>query len=417
MSTRQGFLFFKKESHMTEFVPIIHSLLDTDLYKFSMIQAYFHQFNKKHPIARFKFHNRTSGVNLAKYVDEINKQFDHLCTLKFAADEVEYLRTIKWFKPGFIDFVKRFQLTREYISCSVNVDGELEIWAEGPITEVSWFEIYALSIVQEVYTRDVYPNMDFTEGRKRLNDKIDFAIAKSKFTRCTITEMGSRRRFNYAWHREVVQTLRDRMPKEIFVGTSNVLFAKEMNLKVYGTMAHEYLQLGQAIGPKLADSQKYMLEAWAQEYRGDLGIALSDVVGFDAFLRDFDRYFAKLFDGCRHDSGDPYAWCEKLISHYESLGIDPLTKNAVFSDGLTFEKSFALAEYFRGRIRMAFGIGTNISNDLGVKALQLVMKLVWVFVDGEWHPVAKVSDSSGKGMCEDAGFEAYLKSVYKIKEI
>ena len=399
---------------MTEFVPIIHSLLDTDLYKFSMIQAYFHQFNKKHPIAQFKFHNRSVKVNLAKYVDEINNQLDHLCTLRFADDEIEYLRTIYWLKPDFIDFLKRFQLTREYVSCFVNDNGELEIWAEGPITEVSWFEIYVLSIVQEVYTRDVYPDMDYTEGRKRLMDKIEYAKNRSKMLNCTITEMGTRRRFNYEWHREAVQTLRDHMPKQVFVGTSNVLFAKELGLKPYGTMAHEYLQLGQAIGPKLADSQKYMLEAWAQEYRGDLGIALSDVVGFDAFLRDFDKYFAKLFDGARHDSGNPYEWCEKLITHYEYLKIDPLTKSAVFSDSLDFIKSFDLADHFRGRIRTAFGIGTNISNDLGVPALQLVMKLVWVLVDGEWHPVAKVSDSAGKGMCEDADFEAYVKKVFRI---
>lgn len=398
----------------TEFEGIIKSLLDTDLYKFSMIQTYFHQFNKKHPIARFKFHNRSVKVNLAKYVDEINKQLDHLCTLRFAPDEIEYLRTIKWLKPDFIDFLKRFQLTREYIKCFVNASGELEIFAEGPITEVSWFEIYVLAIVQEVYTNDMYPDMDYTEARKRLMDKIEYAKNRSKILRCTITEMGSRRRFNYKWHREAVETLVKYMPHEVFVGTSNVLFAKEMGLKPFGTMAHEYLQLGQAIGPRLADSQKYMLEAWAQEYRGDLGIALSDVVGFDAFLRDFDKYFAKLFDGARHDSGDPYEWCEKLIAHYESLNIDPITKSAVFSDGLDFVKAFALAEHFRGRIRMAFGIGTNISNDVGVPALQLVMKLVWVFVDGEWHPVAKVSDSAGKGMCEDAEYESYLKKVFKI---
>ena len=157
-----------------KFEAIVHSLLDTDLYKFSMIQTYFHQFNKKHPIARFKFHNRSVKVNLAKYVDEINRQLDHLCTLRFTEDEIAYLRTIKWLKADFIDFLKRFQLTREYIKCFVNDNGELEIVAEGPITEVSWFEIYVLSIVQEVYTRSEYPNMDYTEGRKRLHDKIDY---------------------------------------------------------------------------------------------------------------------------------------------------------------------------------------------------------------------------------------------------
>lgn len=393
---------------------IIQSLLDTDLYKFSMIQAYFHQFSAERPWAKFKFHNRTQ-VNLAPFCAEINAELDHLCTLKFSREELNYLRDIPWLKLDFLDFLKRFQLERDYVKCFVNDQGVLEIIAEGPIVEVSWFEIFVLSIVQEVYGRQVYAELDFTEGRRRLHDKIELANRRAKMLQCTITEMGTRRRFSYDWHAEVMQILRQEMNPKIFVGTSNVHFARTLGLRPFGTMAHEYLQLGQAIGPRLIDSQKYMLEKWAQEYRGDLGIALSDVVGFDAFLGDFDKYFAKLFDGCRHDSGDPYAWGEKLIAHYESLGINPCTKSAIFSDGLDFAKAFDLAEYFRGRIQTGFGIGTNITHDLGVPALQLVMKLVAVQINDNWHPVAKISDSPGKGMCEDAEFETYLRKVFKIR--
>ncbi len=395
---------------------IVTSLLDTDLYKFTMMQAYFHRFNKQHPLAKFKFHNRTTAVSLAKYVDEINQELDLLCQLNFKSDEIEFLKSLGHFKQGFLDFLSRFQLKREYIKCFVNGKGELVVEAEGPIVEVTLFEIYVLEIVQEVYTRNEYPNMDYSEGMNRLNDKIQFAKEKSKHTRAMIMEMGSRRRFNYKWHRTVVEKLAHEMPKDTFIGTSNVLFAKDFNLKCFGTMAHEYLQLGQAIAPRLIDSVKFMLEEWLQEYRGALGIALSDVVGFDAFLRDFDKYFASVYDGARHDSGNPYTWCEKLIQHYESLNINALTKSAVFSDGLDFETAFEIAEYFRGRIRTIFGIGTNISNDLGVKALQLVMKLTWVSIDGVWLPVAKISDSSGKGMCEDSLHEQYLKHVFQIKD-
>jgi len=182
------------------------------------------------------------------------------------------------------------------------------------------------------------------------------------------------------------------------------------NLTSFGTMAHEWLQAGQALGVRLVDSQKFMLENWVAEYRGDLGIALSDVVGMEAFLQDFDLYFTKLFDGARHDSGDPYLWCDKLIEHYHSLGIDPSKKSAVFSDGLTFPLAIDLAKKYKGKINTSFGIGTNLTNDVGLDALQIVIKMTKC----NGQPVAKISDSSGKGMCEDEGYLNYLKQVFKI---
>lgn len=390
---------------------IIKSLLDTDLYKLSMGQCVFHQFSKQRPITRFKFKCRNAN-ELPKFIDEINDELDELCKLRFTHDEIEYLRGIPFFSQDFVDFLEFIQLKREYIKVWVDDKDELNIEATGPWMQVIWFEVPVLAIVQEVYTRNTYPDMMLTEARDKLKHKITEAKEYGRNLRYTIADFGTRRRFSAEWHREVVKTLKEELPNDIFVGTSNVLFAKEFGLKAIGTMAHEYLQAGQALGPKLVDSQKYMLEKWVQEYRGDLGIALSDVVGFDAFLRDFDKYFAKLYDGCRHDSGDPFDWCERLIEHYQSLGIDPSTKKAVFSDGLTFEKAYKLATQFRGRIQTSFGIGTNLTNDVGVTPLQVVMKMVEL--NGE--PVAKISDSSGKGMCEDAEYLSYLKKVYKIEE-
>lgn len=390
---------------------IIKSLLDTDLYKFTMAQAVFHQFSKQRPITRFKFKCRNAN-ELPKFIDEINDELDELCKLRFTHDEIEYLRGIPFFSQDFVDFLEFIQLKREYIKVWIDDKDELNIEATGPWMQVIWFEVPVLAIVQEVYTRNTYPDMMLTEARDKLRHKITEAKEYGKNLRYTVADFGTRRRFSGDWHREVVKTLKEELPNDVFVGTSNVLFAKEFGLKAIGTMAHEYLQAGQALGPKLVDSQKYMLEKWVQEYRGDLGIALSDVVGFDAFLRDFDKYFAKLYDGCRHDSGDPFDWCERLIEHYQSLGIDPSTKKAVFSDGLTFEKAYKLATQFRGRIQTSFGIGTNLTNDVGVTPLQVVMKMVEL--NGE--PVAKISDSSGKGMCEDAEYLSYLKKVYKIEE-
>src|SRR5437764_863320 len=203
--------------------------------------------------------------------------------------------------------------------------------------------------------------------------------------------------------------LRHELPA-IFKGTSNVLLAKDLGLTPIGTMAHEYLQTFQGLGVRLRDFQRAALEAWVQEYRGDLGIALTDVVGMDAFLADFDLYFAKLFDGLRHDSGDPFVWGEKALAHYERLRIDTRTKRLVFSDGLDFDKSIALYHHFADRTQLGFGIGTNLTNDMGLRTLHIVMKLT----HANRQPVAKLSDSPGKLLCDDETFLAYLRQVFHV---
>jgi len=391
---------------------IINSFLNQDLYKYTMAQCVFHQFSKQRPITRFVFKCRNAN-ELSKHVDEINSELDHLCTLKHTSDELDYLSTIPFFSQDFIDFLEMLQLKREYIECWVDESGEFRIEANGPWMQVIWFEVFVLAIVQEVYTSNTYPDFDLTEARNRLSSKIEEAKQYGNMVRFTIADFGTRRRFSHDWHREVVATLTKELPRTTFVGTSNVLFAKEFNLKPIGTMAHEIFMGCMGMDVRLSDSQRFTLDTWVKEYRGELGIALSDVVGFDAFLRDFDKYFAKLYDGCRHDSGDPFQWGEKLIAHYQKLGIDPLTKSAVFSDGLTFDIAFKLAERFRGRIKTSFGIGTNLTNDVGITPMQVVMKMV----ECNGNPVAKISDSSGKGMCEDPEFLSYLKKVFKIEDV
>jgi nicotinate phosphoribosyltransferase len=228
----------------------------------------------------------------------------------------------------------------------------------------------------------------------------------------TFFEFGLRRRYSAAWQDEVVATLQQRVP-QFLGGTSNVYLARQYGLTPIGTMAHEYLQAHQALGARLRDFQKAALEGWVQEYRGDLGVALTDVVGMDAFLADFDLYFAKLFDGLRHDSGDPVVWGEKAIAHYARLRIDAHTKRIVFSDGLDIPRAIGLHQHFGDRIQTAFGIGTNLTNDTIHKPLNIVMKILTC----QGQPVAKLSDSPGKTLCDDQGYLTYLRQVFGLEAV
>jgi nicotinate phosphoribosyltransferase len=196
-------------------------------------------------------------------------------------------------------------------------------------------------------------------------------------------------------------------------GTSNVWLAKRLGLVPIGSMAHEYLQAFQSLGPRLRDSQTAALEAWAREYRGDLGIALSDVYGLDAFLRDFDMYFCKLFDGARHDSGDPFTWGDRVLAHYEKNRVDPRTKTLVFSDSLDIPRVMELYRHFAGRCALSFGVGTNLTNDVGPSPLNIVIKMTRC----NGQPVAKLSDSPGKAMgFEDPDYVAYLRKVFDLPQ-
>lgn len=387
---------------------IITSLLDTDLYKFSMMQAVLHQF----PAAQveYKFKCRTQGVALAPYAEEIQSEIHKLCALRFTEDELRYLRNLRFIKSDFVDFLGLFQLNEKYISITPLENGDISIRTSGPWLHTIMFEIPVLAIVSEVYMRRTHPELDFGEGRRRLHEKIDMLHAPG-LEGLVLADYGTRRRFSREWQREVLATLQERLAGgEQLAGTSNVLFAKELGMRPLGTMAHEYLQACQALGPRLRDSQVFALEKWAQEYRGDLGIALSDVYGMEAFFRDFDMYFCKLFDGARHDSGDPFEWGERMIEHYRANRCDPRTKTLVFSDSLTIPRCIELYQHFQGRVHTSFGVGTNLTNDVGVQALQIVMKMVRC----NGQPVAKISDNPEKIMVEDLDYLAYLRKVFDL---
>ena len=369
---------------------IIDSLLDTDLYKFTMMQVVLHHFPEAQVEYRFKC--RTPGVDLTPYISEIEREISEM--------------------SDFVDLLGLFHLQDRFVDVrrSAVSPNEIEIAIIGPWLHTILFEVPLLAIVSEVYFRNTQPRPDFAEGRRRLNAKIEQinAVPDPEFR---VADYGTRRRFSGAWQEEVALALKKGIGAK-FVGTSNVYFALEHGLTPLGTMAHEYLQACQAVGPRLRDSQVFAFNTWAREYRGDLGIALSDVCGMEAFLRDFDLFFCKLFDGVRHDSGDPFEWGEKLIAHYAKMRIDPRTKTMVFSDALSVPLAVRLFEYFKGRSHTAFGIGTNLTNDLGYQPIQIVIKMTRC----NGQPVAKISDEPSKAMDYDPSYVAYLRQVFQVPE-
>ncbi|WP_212775670.1 nicotinate phosphoribosyltransferase, partial [Acinetobacter baumannii] len=393
-------------------------LLDTDLYKFTMLQVVLHKFPQTHSVYHFRCRNLEDTVYpLVDILDDLNEQLDHLCNLKYKEDELQYLRKLRFIKSDFVDYLELFQLKRRFIHASIDEEGRLDIRIEGPMVQAMMFEIFVLAIVNELYFSRIKTDEVWAEGERRLQAKLELIQQYEKSQQPNdppflVSDFGTRRRYSFEWQKHVVAAFHNTVPN-VFRGTSNVLLAKELNITPIGTMAHEFLQAFQALDVRLRDFQKAALETWVQEYRGDLGIALTDVVGMDAFLRDFDLYFAKLFDGLRHDSGDPYEWGDKAYAHYRKLKIDTKTKMLTFSDGLNLPKAWELHQYFKDRFQVSFGIGTNLTNDMGQTPLNIVLKLV----ECNGQSVAKISDSPGKTMTDNDTFLAYLRQVFQIEEL
>ena len=388
---------------------IIQSLLDTDLYKFTMMQVVLHHFPGAQ--VEYKFKCRTPGVNLRPDLPAIERGIADACSLRFRDDELAYLRSLRFMKSDFVDFLGLFQFNGKFVRLGFGEhEGEIDITVRGPWLHTIMYEIPLLAIVSESYFRRTQPRPALDEGRRRLREKIDVVRKVEPSLDFKISDFGTRRRFSRDWQEEVLKTFKREVP-QYFAGTSNVWFAMRNQLTPLGTMAHEYMQACQALGPRLRDSQTFAFDKWAQEYRGDLGIAVADTYGIDAFLRDFDMYFCKLFDGARHDSGDPFVWGERLIEHYRRNRVDPRTKTLIFSDQLTVPIAIEIARRFHGRAQTAFGIGTNLTNDLGHEPINIVIKMT----ECNGQPVAKVSDAPGKTVSKDPGYLAYLRQVFGLE--
>ncbi len=407
---------------------IITSLLDSDFYKFSMGMAAFHQYN--HLNVKWKFKCRNNIKFTEAMVQRIRRELKCWANLRFTKDEIGYLRSLGLFKETYLEFLKTYQPNINHLKIELKkglLKSELILEVEGPWYQTIYWEVPVLAIVSEVYS-DSCPDINSSFVNKSGLEELDSFVetlrahkpnASSFEHRLNFADFGTRRRLSKTWQ----ETILDKLSKEdtTCIGTSNVMFAKQFGIKPIGTMAHEWFQIGQAVAP-VHKFQSHMLQSWVDEYRGNLGIALTDIVGIDAFLKEFDLYFAKLYDGVRHDSGCPFKWTDKMVDHYLKLGIKPSHKQLVYSDGLDTKIICDLHDYNCSRNaetaltpNISFGVGTNLTNNipylrkLGFKPPQIVMKIIEV--DGQ--PVAKLSDSPGKGMCEDDMYMKYLSKVFK----
>lgn len=386
---------------------IITSLLETDMYKFSMGQTIFHQFSSYKTTWTFKCRNKDVFFTPAM-VEEIKEQIKAYCGLRFTEEELNYLENIKWIKGSYVDFLRLWQPRYEDFTITTDAECGLSIEAVGTWLNTSMYEIPTLAIVNEVFFRMNYDyDTLYTSFHKRLMDKVQ-KLTDGTYELGNFSEFGLRRRLSAEAQELAVKTLADaKIPAPSkFVGTSNVYLAKKYNLTPVGTMAHEWIMCTGQGNHKHnpAYSNWYALDAWVKEYGVLNGIALTDTITTDCFLRDFQLTYATLFSGVRHDSGDPYEWGEKMLAHYKDLGINPKTKTLLFSDSLNFEKADKLYRYFNEKANVAFGIGTYISNDTDVPALNIVMKTTKC----NGMDVAKISDTPGKGMCKNADYVDYL---------
>ena len=384
--------------------PIVVSLLDTDLYKFNMNQVIFHKHTDL--VGEYHFLCRNEGIVFTK--DEINAQVDYLCTLKFTEEELNYLRSIRFIKKDYVEFLRLWHPIRDYVN--ISLDGtNLVVVVKGPLFSAMQFEIYLLEIINEVYFRFAYDYKKIRESaEKRLEEKIQgFKTGKYTFK---FAEFGCRRRLSREWMDHVIKRFKEEVPN--MVGTSCVYFAKKYNLKPIGTYAHEYVQMYQGIDSiPLAYTNHYAMKDWYDEYKGDNGTALTDTITTDLFLMDFDRSMVNNYSGVRHDSGDPYEWGEKILNHYRKYDVDPKTKTLLFSDSLNFDDAQSIYEYFKDKTKVSFGIGTFVTNDTKEDALNIVIKLQYV----NDRPVAKISDAPGKTMCDDENYLKYLKASVKFR--
>lgn len=388
---------------------IAHSILDNDFYKFTMQHAVIKLFPKAK--AKYSFINRGEHVFPKGFDNALREAILQMSSLKLSKKEKAYLAaTCPYLDPTYLDFLQGYRYDPEEVEIE-QIDGQLEVKISGYWYRTIMWEVPILYLICELYYK--------LTDQKRIIDSEVSLIAKDKIEKyrklgITIADFGTRRRHSYEVQRLTVEALQE-FGKDTFIGTSNVHLAMLFDTKPIGTHAHEWFMFhGAKYGFKMANLLG--LEHWSDIYRGDLGIALSDTYTSKVFFSQFDKKFTKLFDGVRHDSGDPIEFTKQTIAHYEGFGIDPLSKTIIFSDGLNFEKIENIVHYSKGKIGISFGVGTNFTNDVGLEPMNVVLKMTDALPDdGEWTPVVKLSDEKNKytGTAEAI---TLAKTVLGIKE-
>ena len=367
----------------------LRSILDNDFYKFTMQQCVVKLFPKAR--ARYQFINRGRHSFPKGFAEAFRGSVEAMASLKLTYEEKKWLSdTCPYLDPVYLDFLQGYCYDPSEVNITQTGD-QLEVTIEGYWYRTILWEVPILSLLSE----DFYTLKQMhRESNEQVIQKAKSKIEAFNNLGVTIAEFGTRRRHSYEVHKLVVETLK--RYGQTFVGTSNVHLAMTNNIRPIGTHAHEWFMFHAAkYGFKMANITA--LENWINVYRGDLGIALSDTFTTDEFFEIFDKKFAKLFDGVRQDSGDPVEFARKTIRHYQKLGIDPLSKTIIFSNALDYVKVKQIADYCRGKVGMSFGIGTNLTNDVGLMTLNIVLKMTEALPEGEtWTPVVKLSDDKGK---------------------
>jgi nicotinate phosphoribosyltransferase len=384
---------------------MIKSLLDTDLYKQSMGYVFW----KKYPTVKgeYVFICRNKDVKLGFLKDQVIEEVARIAQLRYTLEEINYLKSLNLFGEDYTDYLKSFKLNAHEVVISEH-HGDLVIRISGTMVSASPWEIYLLATINELYFKHLNPNLDLSLGKQKLADKID--LIKSLPNNFKIMEFGTRRRYSSEWQKYVLQTLAAKLPEHL-IGTSNILLAKELGLKPVGTLAHEYLSSQMVLAPDFKHFQHHALKVWQEVYQDKLLVSLTDLVTTDSFLKDLDEELSNSFTGLRHDSGDPIVWGEKILNHYQKYDINPQEKTLIFSDGLDVPKAISIFNHFKDKTKLIFGIGTNLTNDVGLKALNIVIKMV----SCDNHPVAKISDEPSKAICEDPAFLQKVKITFGVK--
>ncbi|WP_422667276.1 nicotinate phosphoribosyltransferase [Buchnera aphidicola] len=389
--------------------PIVKTLLDTDAYKIHMQQAVFYHYKNTTVVAEFI----CRGQNiLGCYSNILLDQITMMTSLCLTTEEYIYLKSFSFFKDEYLHWLKKFRYDITQVKIN-NYYNRLHIRISGLWKEVILWEVPILALISEVFHNNSSPKITPKIAVQHLDMKLNQFYRHTKLLNLSnlkIVDFGTRRRFSYDVHYSIVKRLKENFP--FFIGSSNYHIARILNLPPVGTQAHEWFQAHQQISVNLIDSQTLALHMWLYQYQNHLGIALTDCISMDAFLRDFNLYFSTVYQGIRHDSGDPIAWGEKAIQHYKNLGINPFTKTLLFSDNLNFNTIISIYQKFNNRINMIFGIGTTLTCDIpAVKPLNIVIKLVQC----NGKPVAKISDSPGKTFCSDNKFIQSLSAEFGLK--